>query len=65
MIAQHPHKPNIVLASLHASYVASVASKAVNNAMGRCGLKRRGWMVEMTLSCDAWMPVLLKMFVHG
>ena len=53
MIAQPSHNLSTVLAALHASNVASVASKAATNIMGRRGLKRRGWEVEMTLSCDA------------
>jgi hypothetical protein len=43
----------------HAVCVASVASEAGIEVRGYHGLKRRGWMVEMKLSCDAWKPLLI------
>jgi hypothetical protein len=53
MIAQSPHNRSVVPVRLHAFNVALVATKAVIVVMGHRGLKRRGWEVEMTLSCDA------------
>jgi hypothetical protein len=59
MIAQISHDLSHVPAFLYATNVVSVALKAVIMVMGLRGLKRRGWVVEMTLSCDAWMLVPL------
>jgi hypothetical protein len=44
--------------SVHAACVASVAFEAVTKVRGHRGLKRRGWVVEMTVSFNAWMQGL-------
>jgi hypothetical protein len=49
MIAQSPHNVRNVLAPLPAPNVASVAAKAVIKVTGHRGMKRRGWVVEMTI----------------
>jgi hypothetical protein len=43
----------------HAACIVMVASQAVIGVRGRRGLKRCGWRVEMMLSCNVCVPVLL------